>query len=166
MDIKVFFTICFWHLGFMQTHGWIYGGKMRLWNCLMNYSFYCSYSLSSTIIHQLWQKKKLLLCLRRGMLSTSCEPVSHRNTLTHCKGHGTSCILLLLSKVDILYKLGGILIATYTIGGYVSIKATVYTNHLCVCVCVAALHRFHSLNTMYSLTLATIIWMIYGVSCH
>lgn len=33
-----------------------------------------------------------------------------------------------------------------------------------LCVCVAALRLFRSLSTVYSLTLATIIWMIYGVS--
>lgn len=98
----------------------------------------CAHEIVLWITHLYYftnYRRKLLLCLRHGMLSTSCEPVSHRNTQTHCKGHGTSWILLLLSKVATLYKLASILIATYSVGGYVSIKATVYTNHLCVCVC-------------------------------
>lgn len=95
-------------------------------------------------------------------------PSIRDSSQTHCKWHGTDRSLLPLSEVDILYKLRSILIATYSVGSYVSIKAMV---HGIPPTCVWGWgcgwwHRdcFRSLNTMYSLTLATIIWMIYGVS--
>lgn len=61
---------------------------------------------------------------------------------------------------DILYKLGSILIATYSVDSNVSIKALVRSvQPTCACLCVWAVAQrlFHSLSTMYSLTLATII---------
>lgn len=56
-----------------------------------------------------------------------------------------------------------ILIATYSVHSNVSIKAMVHGIQR-TGVWEVARRLFHLLNTMYSLTLTTIIWMIYGVS--
>lgn len=60
-----------------------------------------------------------------------------------------------------LYKVYSSLIATCSINSYAPIKAIV---HSIQPTCVWVVRLFRSLNTMYSLILATIIWMIYGVS--
>lgn len=91
--------------------------------------------------------------------------LAHNTSFRHFVNDRTSWSFLLLSKADILYKLQSILIATYSVHSNVSIKAMVRgIQPTCVCVWAVVQRLFHLLNTMYSLTLTTIIWMIYGVS--
>lgn len=150
MDVKVAFTMCFWHLASTQTHGWIYG-----WNVAMKSSFKCLILLLFTYNTQ--NVKIVLWCLRLWHVfhfTSACKSQDCSTTLLRTQSRW---ILLLLSEADILYKLykyfTSILTVPRRVGGYVSVEAP-------VCVCVlggSALHWFRSLNTMYSLTLTTII---------